>query len=204
MPFSYLGNFPNQQLKNSGIFSPEDVLNLSAVGEYGGSLELVSEVDVSSASSHIFTEIAETKYSTHFLTFQNYVPSTNSTQLILRFYESGVEESASVYQFIYNYIDTGFAISQATAIDYLRMSYSSGNGTGETSCGHAFLYGLGNSSSFSFQTMEHIQNPSSTNFRAVFGSGCLPQASVVDQIKVFVTSGTYSATLRLYGLKDIV
>ena len=203
MPFGYTGNFPNQQLKNSGIFSPEDVLNLNAVGEYGGSLQLISEANVSGASSHIFTDIKESKYSTHFLTFQNYVPSTNSTQLICRFYESGVEESGSVYQFIYNYIDTSFAISQATAIDYLRMSYSSGNGSGQTSNGHAYFYGLGNSSSFSYQTMEHIQNPSSTNYRAVFGSGCLPQASVVDQIKIFVGSGTYSATLRLYGFKDI-
>ena len=41
MPFGYTGSFPNQQVKNSGIFSPEDVLNLNAVGEYGGSLELI-------------------------------------------------------------------------------------------------------------------------------------------------------------------
>ena len=41
MAFSYVGNFPNQQFKNSGIYSLDDLNNLASVGELGGSLELI-------------------------------------------------------------------------------------------------------------------------------------------------------------------
>ena len=36
-----------------------------------------------------------------------------------------------------------------------------------------------------------------------FGGGVLPQASTVDQIKLFVNAGTFSATAKLYGVKQI-
>ena len=43
MAYSYTGVFPNQQLKNSGVFTVKDALNLEAVGEWGGSLELIEK-----------------------------------------------------------------------------------------------------------------------------------------------------------------
>ena len=47
MAYSYTGVFPNQQLKNSGVFTVKDALNLEAVGEWGGSLELIEKQTVS-------------------------------------------------------------------------------------------------------------------------------------------------------------
>ena len=35
-----------------------------------------------------------------------------------------------------------------------------------------------------------------------FGSGILPQASTVDQIKLMVSSGTFDCTASLYGIKE--
>ena len=47
MAYSYTGVFPNQQLKNSGVFTVKDALKLEAVGEWGGSLELIEKQTVS-------------------------------------------------------------------------------------------------------------------------------------------------------------
>jgi hypothetical protein len=44
MPFGYLGTTPNQQLKNSGVFSVEEALQVQKDGEWGGSLELINTV----------------------------------------------------------------------------------------------------------------------------------------------------------------
>ena len=41
MAFSYVGNFPNQQVSNSGVLSLDDINNLESTGELGGSLELI-------------------------------------------------------------------------------------------------------------------------------------------------------------------
>ena len=62
MPFGYKGDFKSQLVKNSGIFSPEDVLNLSAQGFYGGSLELIQAQTVSGVNSVNFTNIQGDKF----------------------------------------------------------------------------------------------------------------------------------------------
>ena len=67
MAFSYVGNFPNQQLSNSGVLSLDDINNLESTGELGGSLELIEEKSISGVSSAIFTDIKEAKYNVHLL-----------------------------------------------------------------------------------------------------------------------------------------
>ena len=90
MPFGYTGSFPNQKVKNSGIFSPEDVLNLTAVGEYGGSLELIETVTVSSPTSSLdFTSIQGDIYKSHFLTATNIQTITDGAILRIRFSNDG-------------------------------------------------------------------------------------------------------------------
>ena len=44
MAFSYVGNFPNQQVSNSGVLSLDDINNLESTGELGGSLELIDTI----------------------------------------------------------------------------------------------------------------------------------------------------------------
>ena len=67
MPFGYLGTTPNQQLKNSGVFSVEEVLAVENNGEWGGSLKLIQSQSVSGATTCNFTSIQQEKYDVHLL-----------------------------------------------------------------------------------------------------------------------------------------
>ena len=67
MAFSYVGNFPNQQVSNSGVLSLDDINNLESNGELGGSLELIQEQTADGTSTSLnFTNIKESKYDIHF------------------------------------------------------------------------------------------------------------------------------------------
>ena len=64
----------------------------------------------------------DTSYNVHFLTVNNFKPAIDAANLMIRFFESGVLESASVYQFAYQYGSaTGvFGESRTTTASYLR------------------------------------------------------------------------------------
>ena len=65
-----------------------------------GKLELIETQTYSSAVSFVdFTSIQESTYNVHFMTFSQMSGATDNTATInIRFYESGVLETASVYQ----------------------------------------------------------------------------------------------------------
>ena len=206
MPYGYLGqNQPNQTVNNSGVFSITDVAELQSQGKLGGSLELIEEKSISASSSAIFTDIKETKYDVHYLTVENYAPSVDGIALTCRFFENGVEESAAVYQYAVQYgIATGlFGEEKSTGIAQIPLTASAGNGTNEVGNSYTYFYNLGDSSKYSFQTYQSTVTRPATAYIFVFGGSVLPQASTVDQIKCFVTSGTYSATIKLYGVKQL-
>ena len=206
MPYGYLGqNQPNQTVSNSGVFSITDVAELQSQGKLGGSLELIEEKSISAVSSAIFTDIKENVYDVHFLTTTNFNPSDDDRGLYIRFYENGVEESGNVYQYAYQYgIATGtFGESKTTGLNFLHCTFNSGIGTNEVANSYNYFYNLGNNAKYSFQTMHNMNTNTSTQGIFAFGGGVLPQASTVDQIKLFVTSGTFSATAKLYGVKQI-
>jgi hypothetical protein len=208
MPYGYLGqNTPNQTVSNSGVFSITDVADLDKQGKFGGSLEFIEEKTITASSSAIFTDIKETKYDVHYLTIENYAPSVDGTALACRFFESGVEESGAVYRYALNYgspnVTVGFAEEKSTGIAQFFLTASAGNGTNEVSNSYNYFYNLGNSSMYSYFTNQSTTVRPAGNYIFAFGGATLPQASLVDQIKCFVTSGTYSATLKLYGIKQI-
>ena len=206
MPFGYVGNFPDQQVKNTGIFSPEDVLNLNAVGEYGGSYQLIETKSISGVSSAIFTSIQEAQYNVHFLQIINAQPGTDGTDIRIRFYENGVEESGSVYDFAYLYNSSGSGSSAEVKNDsatYLRGTFNIGNATYEAGNSYCYFYDLGNANKYSFQTMHTSVMGNNNALLSAFGGGVLPQTSKVDQIKLYNGSGNFSCTAKLFGVKQI-
>ena len=205
MPFGYLGTTPNQKIKNSGVFSVAEALQLQKDGELGGSLQLIEEKSISGVSSVIFTDIKEAKYDVHFLQIIDYQPVSDGTDIRIRFYESGVEESASVYQYAFEYmVSTGSRQEvQSTGESYLRATFNTGNATNEKGNSYNYFYNLGNSSKYSFQTMQTVLIQDNGNFNTAFGGGVLPQASAVDQIKLYNSGGNFSCTAKLYGVKQL-
>lgn len=199
---AYLGTQPNDVKKNTGLYTPSEILQLTKDGSWGGSLELIEEQTASSSSAIDFTSIQETKYDVHFLEIINATISTTAT-IRTRFFESGTLETASVYQHAqqYGYSGSGFGEEKSTGTS--GIPYTS-NTINTASNSYIYFYNLGNSAKYSFCTFHTVAGFNSSNqaiFR--FGGGVLPQASTVDGIRVYPTSGTFSAELKLYGVKQI-
>ena len=205
MPYGYLGTTPNQQLNNSGVFSVEEALALQNVGEFGGSLELIEEQTASSDSALNFTSIKGSRYNVHFMTINNIDVSSDATDMNFRFYESGVLESAGVYQYAFQqqWASSFVNDTKSTTATYLRANASIGNDTNETGQSYHYFYNLEDSSKYSFQTGEYLQLYSDSTMFVGFGGGVLPQASTVDGIQLYSSSGTFSGTVKLYGVKQI-
>ena len=201
MPYGYLGTTPNQQLNNSGVFSVEEALALKNVGELGGSLELIQSQTVSGVANLSFTSIKESKFDVHFLQVFNYQPATND-RLGMQFYEGGVLETASVYQFAYQYgyYSGSFGENKSTGDDHLKICPDELNGAGDSSEGYCYIYNAGNSSKYTFTSQQMV----GTDFFR-FGGGVLPQASTVDGIYLWGDNGgnDFSCTANLYGVKQI-
>ena len=210
MSYGYIGDTSTsikQQVKNAGVLSVSDVLDLKGKGHLGGSLELIEEQTVSGVSSVDFTTIYEDVYDVHYLQVSNYQTSdTGSGSAWIRFYESGVLETASVYHLAAQRGDSNaaFGLEKSTAATNLLQFRNFGAADSNASAsGYSYFYNLGNNSKYSFQTFHSSYLDNSSNSEFSWGSGALPQTSIVDGISFFPTAGTMSGTLKLYGVKQL-
>jgi len=202
----YIGTQPNDVKKNTGLYTPSEILQLTKDGSWGGSLELIAEQTYSSAVSFVdFTSIQESTYNVHFMTFNN--ANFVSEQVpALQLYESGTLETAGVYQFASQDCQSNgsFTESKQTAITYLGL----GNFAVGPSNVYCYLYNLGDSSKYSFITFHNINtdaDASPSEAVANFGGGVLPQASTVDGIRFKGAGGANLSSfhISLYGVKQI-
>src|SRR6056300_306648 len=150
-----------------------------------GKLELIETKTISSASSAIFTSLQESTYDVHLMTVNNYIASNDGVTLNIRFYESGVEESGSVYHYSYEYGSSGavsFGNSRSTGFSALSLSATTGNQPREVGNSVSYFYNLGNSGRYSSQTTINTNIRSDGSYIMSYGVGQLPQTSVVDQL----------------------
>ena len=202
MSYGYLGDTSTsikQQVKNAGVLSVSDVLDLEGKGQLGGSLELIEEQTVSSVSAVDFLTIKENKYDVHLLTYHNITKSSDSN-ISVQFYESGVLETAGVYQGAYQEGQTGGTFQEIKSTSYSSLKLEVANQQ-HMGVGYSYFYNLGNSSKYSFQTMQTICDDNPV-FKMFFGGGVLPQASLVNGLRV-LASTSFSGTIKLFGVKQI-
>jgi hypothetical protein len=211
MPYGYLGqNQPNQTVSNSGVFSITDVAELQSQGKLGGSLELIEEQTVTSTTATLdFTSIQENKYDVHLLQYKGFIPENDAVRLVLRFYENGVLETASVYQFANQLMRvTGtFTEPKSTGNAHIRLGTNVPNDVSSASDnGYIYIYNAGNSSKYTFATIQTTGIYYGDNQGAMeFGGGVLPQASLVNgfQLSGYSSGGIENIETKLFGVKQI-
>ena len=149
-------------------------------------------------------------YIAHLLVVNNHIFPAGNQNYGIRFYESGVIESGSVYQEASN--EGGFAGSfydnQSSGTNYIRIDNSGSESLRES--WYAYFYNLLDNTKYSYVTYQRImaRYSSGGSYNAggsyyQFGGAVLPQASVVDKIQVYNSSQTASGgTLSLYGIKE--
>lgn len=171
-----------------------------------GKLELIETQTISSSVTTVdFTSIQEDIYNVHLLTYNNIeTDSASGTSLKAQFYESGVVETASVYQSAYKYGFANGTFGENRSLTYseLFLSWGFNNTSTIRPSGFHYFYNLGNSSKFSFQTGQWTQIENNGVYVMGFGLGLMEQASVVDGIRVKLsTAGNLTnGSLSLYGI----
>jgi hypothetical protein len=172
-----------------------------------GKLELIHTENASSVSSVDFQESAgtfDTSYNVHFLTYNDITTSVDNISLDLQFYESGILETASVYQVAHQFgSPESFGENKTTTDSKIRLTWGLGTVARETGSGYKYLYNLSDSSKYSFTTGHWTQLEQGTSsYYFGFGSGVLPQASTVNGFRLKVSSGNFSGTVSLYGIAE--
>ena len=171
-----------------------------------GKLELIETQTITTTTSYMdFTSIEESTYNVHFLTVSNFKPEIDNATLFIRLFESGVLESGSVYQAAYQYGSaTGnFGSSKSTGTTGFKAVPSVGNFGSENGHGYSYLYNLGDSSKYSFQTLHSFYMNKTPDSFFQFGSAVLPQTSTVDGFRLIPSSGDIDeVSASLYGIKE--
>ena len=206
--FGYIPESPEQSFgNNKGIFTPTDIYDLTRADKYTnyGQLELIETQTGTNVATVDFTAIKETEYNVHFMTFNNMQSANDNAEIMkLQFYESGVVESAGVYQRARQNCSTAsFSETSSTTDDSISLLGGSGNQSNEKQCAYAYFYNLGDSTKYSFCTWQANTWTSDPYLFVGFGSGVLPQASAVNGIRVKTNSGNIATfTISLYGIKE--
>jgi hypothetical protein len=181
-----------------------------------GKLELI-ETKVADGTTTVldFLNIKEDVYNVHFLTYNN-VGATGSDydSVLIRLYENGVLESGSVYQWANQRIRANGGTNEyKSTVSSTLPVHNNGvsNSNYEKINSYVYLYNLGDTNKYSFATWHTVQIPSyseSQIFSTNFGGGVLPQASVVDGIRLYDTQATGASFIKsgssfsLYGIAE--
>ena len=196
-------------MANSGVFNIDDINFLRDNQQYPtlGQLELIQTQEYLGAVSTInFTNIKESTYNVHFMTFSEMsAVNDNVHTMNIRFYESGVLETANykvARQNVGANPSVGFNQSKSDSTDKMPTLFGSGNASNENDAGFVYFYNLGDSRGYSYCTFHTLGLTNESYFASAFGSGVLPQQSVVDGIQILVNSGNYNSfKVSLFGIR---
>ena len=201
---TYLGTQPNDVKKNTGLYTPSEILQLTKDGSWGGSLELIAEQTVSSVSAVDFTSIKENVYDVHMLQINGLETPSSNQRVEMQFSnDSGSSFETSNYQYahVLGGANGGFSEQKSTSDSHIKLAYG-GNSPFHL---YIYLYNLGNSSKYSFVTNHTANNTDSSSSFFMFGGGVYRVAETINGIRIRYNNGqTLSGgSLKLFGMKEL-
>lgn len=197
----YIGTQPNDVKKNTGLYTPSEILQLTKDGSWGGSLELIESQTISSATASInFTNIKGAKYDVHLLSILGYETNGGGAEFVrVRFSnDSGSSYESSNYQVAQQVCATGgtFTEVRSTSDTAIELAYTSNT---EQSNNYVYLYNLNNSSKYSFATFQGLKEGADISF----GGGVYAVAETINALQVVTGTACDKAVIKLYGVKQI-
>ena len=202
---TYLGTQPNDVKKNTGLYTPSEILQLEKDGNWGGSLELIEEQSISTAFAD-FTNLGN--YDVHLFQLNNVVPNTNGHNVGMRFSNNGgTSYISSGYQYAYQQgNDAGsFSENKSTSDSYINLIPNTGNEATEVTNAYVYFYNLGDSSKYSFLTFHTSgMNSAGANYQMSFGGAVLPTAETHNAFQIIdgLLTRNINATASLYGIAE--
>ena len=200
---SYIGTQPNNVKKNIGIYNPNEILQLTKDGNWGGSMELIESQTASTSSALNFTNLGN--YDVHFMTLDNFQNTTSTTrQVNARFSNDGGRsyESTSNYDRVYVFVSTGGSSGDIRNTGQTEMSrFFEIDTDSRTSQSVIYFYNLLDSSKFSFVT---FQSWNSEGDYTEFGGFSYEVAETINAISIYASADAFATgNAKLYGLKEI-
>jgi len=203
----YIGTQPNDVKKNTGLYTPSEILQLTKEGSWGGSLELIQSQTVTSASAVDFTSLKGNLYNVHLLELINgHCADDNKAFTTQLSNDSGSSFETSNYQWAFQYMKSNgtFQEKKSTSDSAISLVHNIGNSTGEQVSGYIYYYNLNNSSKYSFTNHQFTGMTQDPDYISTFGGGVYAVAETINAIRLLITSSTFaSATVNLYGVKQI-
>ena len=205
----YLGTQPNNIVKNTGLYTPSEILQLEKDGNWGGSLELIQEQTVSAVSGFNLTDIKESIYDVHLLQFNSVhtVSNTSNTTYRLRVStDGGSSFVTSGYQYAVQDGSTIGAFNEfkSTSASEMFLTFTSDTNTNNANAnGYCYIYNLGNSSKYSFTTLQSMAQINSSTGIMWFGGNVYPQANIVNALNISTSTGfNFDGHFKLFGVKQ--
>ena len=207
MSFGYIGDTSTsikQQVKNTGVLSMSDVLDLKSKGHLGGSLEHINTETVSSSVDSInLINLADTPYDVYLVHFIDIVASSTQ-QMYFRVSNdngSSYEAGSSAYEYCgFRYHSSSAANDPRSTGDNAIATDLYTDATGSFNA-YVYLYNFLDSSKFSSLNYHGVSSLSGT-MRMGYGGGVYQTAEVTNGFQL-LSSGTTGGTAKLYGLKQL-
>jgi len=192
---------------NKGVLTPNQIIELDNENKFTkfGQLELIQTQTYSSGVALVdFTNLGD-DFDVHLLTYNDVLSVTNNIRPIqLQFFENGTLETGSVYVYAqqYNYPSSAAEL-KSTGDTEIELSYEIGNSVPASAVGYCYMYNLRDGAKYSLVTHHTCRGSTSAFTGAIFGSGVLPQTSVVDGFRLKTSDGSnYSSyDFSLYGIR---
>ena len=199
---AYLGTQPNDVKKNTGLYTPSEILQLTKEGSWGGSLELIEEQTASSSSALDFTNLGN--YDVHYMTLDNFQCTTSTTRYVAARVsnDGGSSYESSNYERAWFRINTSGTTAEISDTGQSEMSnFFSIDSDNRTSQSYIYFFNLLNSSKFSSATFHSFN---SVGDYIYFGGFNYAVAETNNALRIF-PDGDALATgnAKLYGVKQI-
>jgi len=204
---TYLGTQPNDVKKNTGLYTPSEILELTKDGSWGGSLELINTISFSSVTSTIdFTNIKESVYDVHLIQLTAILNGSGGSFYVRTSQDNGssFDDTIGDYEFSSqrNWSDGSNFEGRSNGGSAMEIFGNSGNG-GQPTNRYIYIYNAGNSSKYTSITSQSINWDA--KLKSSFGGGVRDNAHIVNAIRLFtnVGGGFQSTTAKIYGVKQI-
>lgn len=203
---AYLGTQPNDVKKNTGLYTPSEILELTKDGSWGGSLELIASQSVTSA----FCDFTNLPSNFDVLMFQiKQMKVTTQTNVRLRISnDNGSNYIASGYQYaLQRGYPSTFTELKSTSAGEILLGGDVGTNAVDNFNAYVYMYNANNSSKYTFFSLHSIWGLASASIYSLFtfGGGVLPTAEIHNAVRF--GQGGFSALsgaeIKLFGMKEI-
>ena len=200
---AYLGTQPNDVKKNTGLYTPSEILQLTKDGSWGGSLELISETSFTNNQNLDLTNIKEDIYDVHIV--QVTQDCTGDPQNFIRLSNDGGSTfEASNYKYAWYVNDSVSAggETRSNASTQMYLNYGGGIGANELQNFTYYFYDLGNPNKSSTVTQQAVMLSSIASVNTFIGGASYSVAETINAIRLYIVSGFRDGTAKLYGYKQ--